>query len=58
MSRLENIYYRVLIMVSGFAYNTKVAVDALSIWLVTIRNPCNLFFEDFFASFQNSAVVG
>jgi MATE family multidrug resistance protein len=39
MFRLENIYYRVLITVSGFVHNTKVAVDALSIWLVTILNP-------------------
>lgn len=31
MFRLENIYYRVLITVSGFVHNTKVAVDALSI---------------------------
>lgn len=31
MLLLENIYYRVLITVSGFVHNTKVAVDALSI---------------------------
>ena len=32
--RLENFYYRVLIIVSGYLHNTEVAVDSLSIWLV------------------------
>jgi MATE family multidrug resistance protein len=32
--RLENFYYRVLIIVSGYLNKTEVAVDALSIWLV------------------------
>lgn len=36
MVRLENFYYRMLIIVSGFFQNTHVAVDALSIWLVHV----------------------
>lgn len=31
MLLLENIYYRALIIVSGYMHNTEVAVDALSI---------------------------
>lgn len=31
-----------LIIVSGYMHNTQVAVDALSIWLVTVSNPWNL----------------
>ncbi|KAJ8762481.1 hypothetical protein K2173_007920 [Erythroxylum novogranatense] len=36
MLLLENFYFRVLIIVSGYMHKTEVAVDALSIWLSTI----------------------
>ena len=34
--RLENIYFRALVIVSGYMHNTENAVDALSIWLVLL----------------------
>lgn len=34
--RLENIYFRALVIVSGYMHNTEIAVDALSIWLVLL----------------------
>ncbi|KAF7829973.1 protein DETOXIFICATION 27-like [Senna tora] len=30
--RLENFYYRLLVIMSGYIHNTEVAIDALSIW--------------------------
>lgn len=30
--RLENFYYRLLLLVSGFMDNSKIAIDALSVW--------------------------
>uniref|UniRef100_A0A2P2ILT3 Protein DETOXIFICATION Multidrug and toxic compound extrusion protein n=1 Tax=Rhizophora mucronata TaxID=61149 RepID=A0A2P2ILT3_RHIMU len=40
MLSLENFYYRMLIIVSGYIHHNEVAIDALSIWFVLIAIPC------------------
>ena len=36
---LENWYYRILILMTGFLQNATLAVDALSIWYVVLFSP-------------------
>lgn len=52
--RLENFYFRSLVIVSGYLHNTEIAVDALSIWLVFLTS-CSYTLSHLFAFSSNSA---
>ena len=45
---LENWYYRILILMTGFLQNATLAVDALSIWYVVLFSPHVFIFFIFF----------
>lgn len=52
--RLENFYFRSLVIVSGYLHNTEIAVDALSIWLVFLTSS-SYTLSHLFAFSSNSA---